>query len=109
MHGNGSGETHEGNGDDTSPRVTFEEALAAIGPARDRVDRIAIFAAQTSNDLLYALQRTLDLSATFILALSERLANAEAEIAELKGTPRASSRSNGGNGAGHGNEGGDLQ
>jgi hypothetical protein len=46
-----------GDGIGEGARITYEEVLAAFGEPRDRIDRIAVFAAEQSE----ALRRLIDL------------------------------------------------
>ena len=89
MRVNGDGKT---NGEATR-RPTIEEALLAPGEPRDRLDRVAIFAATQAQQFL-----------NMFGAVDDRLEALEAEIARLK-TQRDRPADTGGSGHGQGGGG----
>jgi hypothetical protein len=80
MLGNGDGNGGEGE----RAKITYEEARALAGPARDRLDQVALFAADQSDALRRAIEA--QARALFDVAelLNERFRNIEAEITRLR-------------------------
>jgi uncharacterized small protein (DUF1192 family) len=79
MSANGNGGTHEPDGD-RAMQACFDAALAAM-PDRDRVDRLAVFAATQSDALLRMIE-----------LLGRRIDLLEAELARLRAQQRRDRR-----------------
>jgi hypothetical protein len=70
MRGNGNGGNGHESGEVT--QADFDAALAALGAPRDRVDRIAAFAASQCNALLQMINAQSDATSGMIKLLNER-------------------------------------
>jgi hypothetical protein len=99
MHGDGNG----GNGAEGAARPTVEEALAAFGEPRDRLDRIALFVGEQTINIgrmiesqtrgtadLLKLQS--DAMISMMRLLGEQIEVLTREIASLKGERGAEER-----------------
>jgi hypothetical protein len=84
MGANGNGDS----GNREGARPTYEEARAAFGEPRDRVDRVALFAVEQSEALLQAFKLQSEGMLELIALLNERFRLLEAEIAKLKAERR---------------------
>jgi hypothetical protein len=87
----GNGETGSAEG---APRPSIEEALAAFGEPRDRVDRIGLFVAQRTVDVTRMIELqaqgmadVLKLQSDMILLLGERVARLEARLEAMRDMP----------------------
>ena len=84
MLGNGDGNGGEGE----RAKITYEEARQAVGPPRDRVDRVALFAADQGMLLQRALTAHAEAMHGILTHLGERFRNIESEVAKLKAALR---------------------
>jgi hypothetical protein len=85
MLGNG-----DGNGSDGKPAtITYAEARGLVGPPRDRLDRLALFAADQSETLRRAIEAQARAMSDMVELLNERFRNIEGEIMQLRAQQQA--------------------
>lgn len=83
MRGNGSEHGNGAEGD--RAKITYEEARALVGPPRDRVDKLAMFAADQCEDLRKAIAAQAKATTGMIELMNERFRLNEGEIVRLGG------------------------
>jgi hypothetical protein len=83
-NGNGNGGTPGNGAEGERAKITFEEARAAMGPPRDRVDQVVRFAADQSETLSRAIAAQARAMAELSELINERFRNVEAEVSRLR-------------------------
>ncbi len=78
-----------GNGGDERAAITYAEARQAVGPPRDRLDLVALFAADQAESLRRAIEAQARAMSDLAELLNERFRNIEAEIERMKERDRA--------------------
>jgi hypothetical protein len=85
MPDNGDGNGNGGEG----AAITYAEARAALGPPRDRLDQVALFAADQGEDLRKLIVAQAEAMQGIIALMQQRFRNIEAEIERLKAQQQA--------------------
>jgi hypothetical protein len=79
-----------GNGSDGEPAtITYEEARQAVGPPRDRLDQVALFAGDQCDALRRAIVAQAEAMQGIFDLVQQRFALIEGEIERLKAQQQA--------------------
>jgi hypothetical protein len=79
-HSAGNGETPNGPG----PRPTLEEALAAFGEPRDRLDRLALFLGQQTISIAGMIETQTRATIELMKLVSDQVGLLASEVASLR-------------------------
>jgi hypothetical protein len=69
--------------------ISYQEARATLGPPRDRLDQVALFAADQCDALRRAIEAQARAMSDLAELLNERFKNIESEILRLKAERQA--------------------